>query len=258
VSERASTTGEALGLPTWCMDEAGPSQAIPYAGPSWAVVGQPAHIPHESVRGGTAKRLTLCRPATGEVRALPVPSAPNAVLPPWLKQELAAILRERPPVEAGPGRHPADWEWRDAPLWDTLRLPPVRLLLIWDNLKGHHTPDLVAWLLEHGVWPISTPLGGSWLNRAESVQRILVRRALDGQHPERAEQVIAWLAAAVQGGNADPTPFAWGGQRAARRQRARARRHALGGSGGDTRTPLPRHRPGRAARPLPIGYAHGN
>jgi hypothetical protein len=258
VIERAYTTGEALGLPTWCMDEAGPYQAIPYAGSSWAVVGQPAHIPHEYLRGGTAKLLTLFRPATGEVRALPVRNAPNAVLHPWLKQELSAILAELPPAGPGPGRSPADWDWRDAPRWDALGLPPVRLLLIWDNLKGHHTPALVEWLLEHGVWPIYTPLGGSWLNLAESVQRILVRRALDGQHPQSAEEVMAWLAATVAGWNTAPTPFAWGGQRAARRQRARARRHALGGSGGYTRTPIPRHRPGRAARPLPIGYVHDN
>jgi hypothetical protein len=32
-------------------------------------VGYPAHYPHEDVRGGTAKLLTLFRPATGEVRA---------------------------------------------------------------------------------------------------------------------------------------------------------------------------------------------
>ena len=95
------------------------------------------------------------------------------------------------------------------------------------------------WLLAHGVWPLYTPLGGSWLNMAESVQRILVRRALEGQHPASAEEVMAWLAARSPGWNADPTPFAWGGKRAARRQRARERRHALGGSGGYTRRPIP-------------------
>jgi hypothetical protein len=34
----------------------------------------------------------------------------------------------------------------------------------------------------------------------------------------------------VAGWNADPTPFVWGGKRVARRQRARERRHRLGGS----------------------------
>jgi hypothetical protein len=79
---------------------------------------------------------------------------------------------------------------------------------------------------------------------AESLQRILVRRALDGQHPTTVAEIMTWLAETVTGWNADPTPFEWGGKRTARRQRARARRHALGGSGGDTQRPLPRrHRP---------------
>jgi len=257
VIERAYRTAEALGLPLWCQDEAGPYQAIPQPGASWQPVGQPAHRPHEYVRGGTAKLLTLFRPATGEVRACPVARAPNAVLHPWLQHELEAILAGLPPPEpAGPGRAAADWEWRERSLWALAGLPPIRLLLVWDNLIGHQTPALLCWLGERGVWPLFTPLGGSWLNLAESVQRILVRRALAGQHPQTREEVMAWLAEAVAGWNADPTPFAWGGARAARRQRARARRHALGGSGGYTRRPI-RRRLGRAVRPLQIGHPHG-
>jgi hypothetical protein len=258
VIERAYRTAEALGIPVWDQDEAGPYQAIPQPGASWRPVGQPAHRPHEYVRGGTAKLLTLFRPATGEVRALPVERAPNAVLHPWLKQEVAAILAELPPPPdpAGPGRAAAEWEWRERPLWDLAALPPVRLLLVWDNLTGHRTPELLNWLVERGVWPLCTPLGGSWLNLAESLQRILVRRALAGQRPQSGQEIMAWLAAEVAGWNAEPTPFAWGGERAARRQRARERRHALGGSGGFTRRPI-RRRPGRAARPLPIGNDHG-
>ena len=90
--------------------------------------------------------------------------------------------------------------------------------------------------------PLYTPLSGSWLNLAESVQRIVVRRALDGQHPETIAQVMDWLAAEVRGWNAHPTPFVWGGKRAARRQRAREQRHALGGAGGYTRHPIARSR----------------
>src|SRR5215210_5913706 len=52
-----------------------------------------------------------------------------------------------------------------------------------DNLAGHKTPDLVVWLCQHGVMPLYTPVGGSWLNMAESIERVLKRRALDGQHP---------------------------------------------------------------------------
>jgi hypothetical protein len=257
VIDRAYTTAEALGIPVWCQDEAGPYQAIPQPGPSWRPVGQPAHRPHEYVRGGTAKLLTLFRPATGEVRAQPVARTPNSVLHPWLRAELATILAALPPPAAGPGRRAVDWAWDETTRRWAADLPPIRLLLIWDNLAGHHTGDLVAWLLAHGVWPLFTPLGGSWLNLAESVPRIVVRRALAGQHPQTAQEAMAWLAEAVAGWNADPTPFAWGGKRAARRQRARQRRHALGGSGGYTHRPI-RRRLGRAARPLAIGTHHDN
>jgi hypothetical protein len=257
VIERGYRTAEALGISVWCQDEAGPYQAIPQAGPSWQPEGRPAHRPHEYLRGGTAKLLTLFRPATGEVRACPVARATNAIVHPWLKHEMEAILAEVPPPDpAAPGRRAAEWEWRERSLWVLAHLPPVRRLLVWDNLTGHQSPDLLNWLVARGVWPIFTPLGGSWLNLAESLQRILVHRALGGQHPRTAVEVMTWLAAAVVGWNADPTPFAWGGQRAARRQRARERRHALGGSGGYTRRPIPRTRRPGYELPLPNGYTH--
>jgi transposase len=259
VIERAYTTAEALGIPVWCQDEAGPYQAIPQPGASWQPVGQPAHRPHEYVRGGTAKLLTLFRPATGEVRAMPVERAPNAVLHPWLTQEIEAILADlvAPPADAA-GRAAVDWAWDETTRRRATAMPPIRLLLVWDNLAGHHSGDLVAWLLERGVWPVFTPLGGSWLNWAESVQRILVRRALDGQHPTRAAEVREWLEQTVAGWNANPTPFAWGGKRAARRQRARERRYALGGSGGYTRRPLSRRPRRRYALPLPVPSPNGD
>ena len=91
----------------WCQDEAGPYQAIPQPGASWAPVGCPVRQPHEYVRGGTAQLLTLFRPATGEVRATGVASAPNAVLHPWLKGELTAILATLPAVTIPEQERPA-------------------------------------------------------------------------------------------------------------------------------------------------------
>src|SRR5947199_9418130 len=88
---------------------------------------------------------------------------------------------------------------------------------------------MVRWLLQQRALPLYTPLSGSWLNMAESVQRIIVRRALAGQHPKDAQQVIAWLEQTVAGWNQNPTPFVWNGKRRRRRERARLRR--LGGSG---------------------------
>lgn len=76
--------------------------------------------------------------------------------------------------------------------------------------------------------PLYTPLSGSWLNMAEPVQRILVRRALHGHHPQTQAELITWLDDAVIGWNATPTPFIWHGKRYERRQRTRQRR--LGGS----------------------------
>ncbi len=173
---------------------------------------------------------------------MPVEQATNAILHPWLKQELSAILDALPnlPPEAqsGWGRHWVDWGFPASAFADGLG-PLVRLILIWDNLAGHYTPEIVEWCTQHGILLLYTPLGGSWLNMAEAIQRILVRRALSGQHPESSEQIREWLAATVRGWNADPTPFEWGGKRWQRRQRFRER-HKLGGSRAFTRRPVRR------------------
>jgi hypothetical protein len=65
--EDAYTHGGRQGLVVLGQDEAGPYQAIPQPGPSWQEEGQPATPPHEYVRGGTVKLLTLFRPATGQL-----------------------------------------------------------------------------------------------------------------------------------------------------------------------------------------------
>ena len=120
-------------------------------------------------------------------------------------------------------------------------MPPLRallVLLVLDNLAGHKTPSLVLWLVRHGVMPLYTPLGGSWrspAHMAESIQRILIRRGLGGQHPQTPAAIVAALEATTRGWNAHPTPFEWGGKRAARRRRSRERQHRLGGSGAITR-----------------------
>src|SRR5512144_17092 len=177
----------------------------------------------------------LFHPATGHVRVTGVTHSTNAVLHPWLQAELAAILATLPPVE--PRLDPANTTANRAPwaCWQaglsvrfTLleELPPLRLLLVLDNLTGHKSAAFVCWLMAHGIMPLYTPLGGSWLNMAESSQRIRVSRALSGQHPECPEQLIRWLDAVARGWNVSPTPFIWGGKRAARRQQARERRHS--------------------------------
>ena len=121
-------------------------------------------------------------------------------------------------------------------------LPPLRLLLVLDNLIGHTNRELILWFFAHGIMPLFTPLSGSWLNMTESMQRILKHRALDGQHPQTAAELITRLEAAAHGWNAAPTPFVWGGKRQARRERAYRRRHPLGGSGACATHPV-RRRP---------------
>jgi hypothetical protein len=77
VIEWAYQAAEQAGIPLWCQDEAGPYQTIPYPGSDWHEAGKPKQQPHEYFRDGTAKLLTLFRPATGEVRAKGVEHAPN-------------------------------------------------------------------------------------------------------------------------------------------------------------------------------------
>jgi hypothetical protein len=235
-------------LPVWTEDEAGPYQTLPYPGHHWHPTGEPVRYPHEYVRAGTAKQLTLFHPASGEVRVKGVRSCTNAVLHPWLEAELAAILAALPEPTAGLSAAETRQRWERWQEELTVRitlpedLPPLRMLLVLDNLTGHHTVAFVRWLFAHGIMPLYTPLGGSWLNMAESIQRILKRRALDGHHPKTPADIIGWLAAAAAGWNQEPTPFIWGGKRKARRERARQRRHRVGGSGAYTRQPLHRTR----------------
>jgi transposase len=240
--ERAYRIGEALGMQVWCEDEAGPYQAIPQAGISWQRRGHPIRQAHQYERGGTMKLLTLFRPATGELRAEAVDRAPNAILHPWLKEELGAILQQcaPAPAAASKGRRWVDWDiYPGAGHLDRF-FPPVRVLLIWDNLAGHQSHSLVQWCAERGILLLLTPCAGSWLNMAESVQRIIRRRAVEGHHPENTETLKAWFRETVQGWNRHPTPFLWGGKRHARRDRAYARRHRQGGSGAVTLRPVPR------------------
>jgi transposase len=246
--ERAYTEGQRLGLEVWGEDEAGPFQTMPYPGESWAPQGHPVCQPHEYQRNGTAKLLTLCHPSDGQVRVKGVTSSANAILHPWLKAELSAILATLPQLadDRIAAANRVEWlVWQEGltqPITLPAELPRLRLLLIWDNLAGHSTPELVLWLFRHGIMPLYTPLGGSWLNMTESVQRILKRRALEGHHPQDPEENISWLDATARGWNADPTRFVWHGKRATRRARSRARRHAVGGSGACTRRPVRRCR----------------
>jgi len=70
-------------------------------------------------------------------------------------------------------------------------LIPLRVVLIWDTLAGHVSGSIVDWLFQ----------------QAEALQRIVVRRALAGQHLQTPEAIITWLEETVAGWNENPTPF---------------------------------------------------
>jgi hypothetical protein len=242
--EQAYRVAEGMGIAVWCQDEAGPFQTLPYQAASWQPQEHPQRQDHEYMREGTAKVLTLFHPQDGSVRVKGVESATHAVLHPWLKEELTDILNTLPKVSSFQSQEVVQqlWQmWREG-LTQTFtlpkQLPPLRMLLVWDNLIGHQTPELMVWLCQQGILPLYTPLSGSWLNMAESMQRILKRRALDGQHPQTPQEIIERFETVAEVWNQHPTPFEWGGERAARRQRSRSKRqgHRLGGSGAVTQS----------------------
>jgi hypothetical protein len=142
-------------------DEAGPSQAIPQPGASWQPEGHPVLQPHEYERGGTAKLLTLFRPSTGMLTVKGVLSVTNAVLHPWLTQELSAMLatieKAHPAEELPPeAERPLYAQWKTW-LWpheSAQGLPPLRILLVLDTLAGHLSPTLLGWFFHHGVMPL--------------------------------------------------------------------------------------------------------
>ena len=171
--------GEQLGLAIWCQDEAGPFKTEPYAAESWAPEGKPARHPHEHLRNGTAKLLTLFHPATGEVRGKGVVSTANAVLHPWLKAELTAILDRlpAPPSTLSPAQVRELWEqWQEGL---SIRMatpadpPPLRMLLIWDNLAGHYTPELILCRL------LASSARSRWYRRPSNIFLIAVCALLE-------------------------------------------------------------------------------
>jgi hypothetical protein len=156
--------------------------------------------------------LCLLHPADGHVHAKEVTQCPNTVLHAWPKEELGKIVTTLPPrPELASALNRRLWQrWQEGlQLRITLaeELPPLRMLLVMDNLAGHKTPEFVLWLFAHGIMPLYTPLDGSWLNMVESVQRIIKRRALEGQAWQTTQEMIEILEASVRGWNAAPTPF---------------------------------------------------
>jgi transposase len=235
---------------------------VPQPGGSWRPQGRPATRPHEYVRGGTCKILTLFHPATGQVHLQPVSSCTNPVLHGWLRAQLELILAAQPRPATLPDATAtrAAWDTWQAGLAERFTLPAdlpsLRMLLVWDNLAGHKSAEMVVWLCQHGVMPLYTPLGGSWLNMAEAIQRILKRRTLDGQHPRSPTEIGTWFQQTAEAWNRHPTPFLWNGKRRQRRRKQRSDAYALGGSGAHAAQPLARQRRRSEHRHIPRQVTH--
>jgi hypothetical protein len=121
-------------------------------------------LPHEHLRHGTAKLLLLFEPASGQACVQGVSSTANAVLHPWLKQQLSAILAAlpaAPPVEDAAANRRRWQRWQEGLRWPLglpETLPVLRLLLVLDNLAGHLSQAFVCWLFAQGIMPLYTPL----------------------------------------------------------------------------------------------------
>ncbi len=89
---------------------------------------------------------------------LPMPSC-IAFIKGELTQILKPILRREEEMgrlsesERPVGARRRTWLW---PHESDEGLPPLRILLVWDNLAGHLSHDLFPWLFHHGIMPLYT------------------------------------------------------------------------------------------------------
>ena len=140
---------------------------------------------------------------------------PNAVRHDWPRRELTAVLEDlpAPPIRTGAaGAAIRAWErWQDGltmrSTWLAELMPLPRKLVLDGRAQDAGVRVLTVRARGDAVGHTA---GGSWLNMAESIQRILKQRAPGDQHPEVTGQIIGWFEAAGHW-NASPTLFAGGG-----------------------------------------------
>ena len=138
-----------MGLSVWNQDEAGPYQTKPYPGSSWHPKKNHNDSPMNTF-GTERPNPDTFHPASGKARVKGVTSSANAILHPWLKEELSMILQTLPPPKEWMPKPTASFGkcGRRIILPITLpeNLPDLRMLLIWDNLRGHYTTEMILWL----------------------------------------------------------------------------------------------------------------
>jgi transposase len=187
----------------------------------------------------------LFHPAGGRVHPQPVSRRTNPIPHGWLKGRPTMIVAAlpAPAAPADPAATRTAWEaWQEGlaeRFTSPAEPPPLRLLLVWDNLTGHKSAEMVVWLCRHGIMPLYAPLAGSWLNMAETIRRILKRRTLDGQHPRSPAEIGTWFRQTAHAWNRCPTPFLWDGKRRRRRRKRPGDGHAIGAPGAHSQQPIP-------------------
>jgi transposase len=173
--EQAYEQAEAAGIVQLCEDEAGPYQAIPQPGAKFAARGSSrAASARVRARGHrqTADALSpgyRQDPRQGgglgdQCGAASLAETRNSARC-WLRSSRSTrqrACRQKQSVHGMPSGK-RGWAIRRG-----RATPPLRIVLVLDNLAGHLSYDLVGWFFEHGVMPLYTPVGGSWLNMAES------------------------------------------------------------------------------------------
>ena len=103
--------------------------------------------PHEYIRGEPAKLLTLFHPKTGRVVGKGVKKYSNAVLHPWLKEQLDEITKNllaESKNESDEERRQSWTRWQEGlkgPFTLPKELPPLKMVMILDNLAGHGGKD---------------------------------------------------------------------------------------------------------------------
>jgi hypothetical protein len=108
--------------------------------------------------------LTLSHPVSGQAEVKGVLQATNAVLHPWIKEQVKVTLKTLPEkLWFDEDIHRTAWQaWQLGLSQRITRAkspPPLRVLLIWVDLQGYRTPGLVLWLFAYGVMPLFTPSG---------------------------------------------------------------------------------------------------
>jgi transposase len=163
-----------------CVDEKSQVQALDRTAPILPMrPGIPEKQSHDYVRHGTTTLFAALEVATGRVE--------QACLPRHRHQEFLTFLKQVAKA-----------------------YPRVKLHLVVDNYATHKHPAVRAWLARHPRITLHfTPTSGSWLNMVEIFFGIITRQAIRRGSYHSVKDLIAAIAAFIDGWNDRCHPFVW-------------------------------------------------